>query len=272
MKPLLEELESRLVPATVQAKYLIIDCTPDKGTEVFQPGRFSAIFARGQGPDTNGDGLHNMADLVPTENFIRTWVQKLYSPSGYTVKIVDRNCQSNAGQRWLAVAKVHPEITVQVCYLSDMPPNNVFWQGVVGISYEADPNTNLEWYNYVFAGPLVPPSASADATFFNYGVAQAIAHELGHMNGLEHPANQYEFWNVMNAFLSDTPWAARFSNVNEKTEAGTIQNARHELNAGWNQPNVMGDSSLYYFFERTPPHLGYEVWRPILPGHYPGQP
>lgn len=250
-----ERLDDRVLLDTHIAHYLIVDCTPSLHTapgttETFDPGRFSAIFARGQGPDSNGDGVHDLRDLGPCIDQMQTQVQALYASVGYKVKFVDRNCQSQAGLRWLRVAQQHPEITVQVCYLSDSAPNNIFWSGVVGISYLPPAQSNLDWYDFVFARPLV----GVPDRMFTTGIAVAIAHELGHLNGLLHPQNTADFTDVMNAFISDQPWLDRFSHVDKVVDDGSIQNAHKELIQGWTQPNVWGGGSTY-FFARTPGNI-----------------
>lgn len=247
--PGLEELSPRIVPTITTSRYLIIDCTPDPQHESFTPAPFAAVFARGQGPDVNGDGRHDLGDLVPAENLIFQRVKKLYSPFGVDVRLVDRNCQSFAGQRWLSNIADHPDVKIDVCYLGDSAPDNPFWNGVVGISFIPPVGKDLCYYDYVFAGPL----AGLDTAQFLYGAAVGVAHELAHLQGLLHPQDQGEFGNVMNAFLSDSPWLARWSHTSEVMEDGTTQNAGRELQQGWNQQNVDGAGSTYFFAHRAPP-------------------
>lgn len=252
MKPNVEELEPRAVPAAVNR--IVLDLSPDAGY-FGTPAPFRADFQTGRYTDSldaNHDGIVNMTDAAIMAKRIRAGVAADYVPLGFKVTVGDMTGREHWGTNWLAEAKKRgDDLYVIVLYVGGESP--VFGDGVAGLAPQADIGFNVEGWGEIYTHAVF----SAFDGWMPWKMVEAARvtciHEAGHMLGLGHTVQDLPR-DPMNAYLSDQPWLQHFrpqkrdAYLYNGTEDAVIQpqNPLVEINASLTQPaiDIYGNSTL----------------------------
>jgi hypothetical protein len=198
--PGVEALDDRLLPTSTR---LVIDFTPDPGTRplaaTFTPRPFANAFRttdpRGFAPrflDFNGDGFVDGDDVRLAAAAVVRRVTDYFRPflaQRVSVLGVDLEQNTGAGLRQIRKGVASGPLQVFVIYLGGGEADPT----VFGRAPQAARGFNHEGFGRVYSDTFVrwqsqtnPNASPAD---FAASIASTVAHELGHLLGLGHPAN-----------------------------------------------------------------------------------